>query len=202
MLKVWAQHLVERPEGDVGRHRDRPAGRAHRYRRAVGKNREAASLALNPNGLVPTMRRRTAITSGNPTRSSRYLAARHKSSLDAPDPRVRAHAEVDGLAARGDGAGDRAALHGWSARHRPSATWEGDRGEHGQDRRGGRILDDALGPTRLSPATPSPTATPIGIMIGASRAGGRAPSLQERRPLIRRDRLMAGLPTARRKRSP
>lgn len=58
-----------------------------------GKNREAAYLAMNPNGLVPTLEEEDGFTLWESNSIVRYLAARHKSSLEPADLRVRAQAQ-------------------------------------------------------------------------------------------------------------
>jgi glutathione S-transferase len=58
-----------------------------------GKNREAAYLAMNPNGLVPTIEEEDGYTLWESNSILRYLAAKHKSSLEPADLRQRAHAQ-------------------------------------------------------------------------------------------------------------
>jgi glutathione S-transferase len=58
-----------------------------------GKNREAAYLAKNPNGLVPTIEEEDGFTLWESNSIVRYLAARHKSSLEPADLRTRALAQ-------------------------------------------------------------------------------------------------------------
>ena len=58
-----------------------------------GKNREAAYLAKNPNGLVPTIEEEDGFTLWESNSIVRYLAAKHKNSLEPADLRVRAQAQ-------------------------------------------------------------------------------------------------------------
>ena len=58
-----------------------------------GKNREKPYLALNPNGLVPTIEEEDGYTLWESNSIVRYLAAKHKSSLEPADLRVRAQAQ-------------------------------------------------------------------------------------------------------------
>jgi glutathione S-transferase len=58
-----------------------------------GKNREAPYLAMNPNGLVPTIEEEDGHTLWESNSIVRYLAAKHKSSLEPADLKVRAQAQ-------------------------------------------------------------------------------------------------------------
>jgi glutathione S-transferase len=59
-----------------------------------GKNREAAYLAMNPNGLVPTLEEEDGFMLWESNSIVRYLAAKHKSSvLEPADLRTRANAD-------------------------------------------------------------------------------------------------------------
>jgi glutathione S-transferase len=58
-----------------------------------GKNRDPAYLAMNPNGLVPTLEEEDGFTLWESNSILRYLAAKHKSSLEPADLRVRAIAQ-------------------------------------------------------------------------------------------------------------
>jgi glutathione S-transferase len=58
-----------------------------------GKNREAAYLALNPNGLVPTIEEEDGYTLWESNSIVRYLAAKHGSSLEPADLRQRGTAQ-------------------------------------------------------------------------------------------------------------
>lgn len=58
-----------------------------------GKNREAPYLAMNPNGLVPTIEEEDGYTLWESNSIVRYLAAKHKSGLEPADLRVRAQAQ-------------------------------------------------------------------------------------------------------------
>jgi glutathione S-transferase len=58
-----------------------------------GKNREPAYLAMNPNGLVPTLEEEDGYLLWESNSVVRYLAAKHKSSvLEPADLRIRANA--------------------------------------------------------------------------------------------------------------
>jgi glutathione S-transferase len=58
-----------------------------------GKNRDKPYLALNPNGLVPTIEEEDGFTLWESNSIVRYLAAKHKSSLEPADLRTRAQAQ-------------------------------------------------------------------------------------------------------------
>jgi glutathione S-transferase len=58
-----------------------------------GKNREMPYIGMNPNGLVPTIEEEDGFTLWESNSIVRYLAARHKSSLEPADLRVRAQAQ-------------------------------------------------------------------------------------------------------------
>jgi glutathione S-transferase len=59
-----------------------------------GKNKEPAYLAMNPNGLVPTLEEEEdGFTLWESNSILRYLAAKYKSSLEPADLRVRAIAQ-------------------------------------------------------------------------------------------------------------
>ena len=60
---------------------------------SFGKNREKPYLAMNPNGLVPTIEEDDGFTLWESNSILRYLAAKHKSSLEPTDPRARAQAQ-------------------------------------------------------------------------------------------------------------
>jgi glutathione S-transferase len=58
-----------------------------------GKNREPAYLAMNPNGLVPTLEEEDGFLLWESNSIVRYLAAKHRSSvLEPADPHARARA--------------------------------------------------------------------------------------------------------------
>jgi glutathione S-transferase len=58
-----------------------------------GKNKEPAYLAMNPNGLVPTLEEEDGWLLWESNSIVRYLAAKHKAAvLEPADLRVRAHA--------------------------------------------------------------------------------------------------------------
>lgn len=58
-----------------------------------GKNREASYLAMNPNGLVPTIEEEDGYTLWESNSIVRYLAAKHKAGLEPADLRARALAQ-------------------------------------------------------------------------------------------------------------
>lgn len=58
-----------------------------------GKNREPDYLAINPNGLVPTLEEEDGFTLWESNTILRYLATRHGSFLEPVDLRVRAEAQ-------------------------------------------------------------------------------------------------------------
>jgi glutathione S-transferase len=58
-----------------------------------GKNREMPYIGMNPNGLVPTIEEEDGFTLWESNSIVRYLAAKHKSSLEPADLRVRAQAQ-------------------------------------------------------------------------------------------------------------
>jgi glutathione S-transferase len=58
-----------------------------------GKNKEPAYLAINPNGLVPTLEEEDGFTLWESNSILRYLTAKHESWLEPADLRVRAHAQ-------------------------------------------------------------------------------------------------------------
>jgi glutathione S-transferase len=60
---------------------------------AFGKNRDKPYLAMNPNGLVPTIEEEDGYTLWESNSIMRYLAAKHKSSLEPADLKVRAQAQ-------------------------------------------------------------------------------------------------------------
>ena len=57
-----------------------------------GRNKEPPYLAMNPNGLVPTLEEEDGFLLWESNTIVRYLAAQHKSSLEPADLRTRANA--------------------------------------------------------------------------------------------------------------
>ena len=55
-----------------------------------GKNREPAYLAMNPNGLVPTLEEEDGFLLWESNSIVRYLAAKHKGAIEPADPKTRA----------------------------------------------------------------------------------------------------------------
>ena len=69
---------------------------------AFGKNKEPAYLAMNPNGLVPTLEEEDGFVLWESNAIVRYLAATYGAGKLAPaDSRARARQQLDGLAAHG-----------------------------------------------------------------------------------------------------
>src|ERR1700732_1381104 len=92
MIKIWGRKTSSNVQkvmwavGEVGLPRERTdiAG-------PFGKNREAAYLAMNPNGLVPTLEEEDGFLLWESNSIVRYLAAKHKSAvLEPADLRARA----------------------------------------------------------------------------------------------------------------
>jgi glutathione S-transferase len=60
-----------------------------------GQNREPAYLAMNPNGLVPTLQEEDGFLLWESNSIVRYLAAKHRATvLEPADPHARAHASA------------------------------------------------------------------------------------------------------------
>lgn len=57
---------------------------------AFGKNREPAYLAMNPNGLIPTLEEEDGFLLWESNSIARYLAAKHRSAIEPADLRARA----------------------------------------------------------------------------------------------------------------
>ena len=58
---------------------------------AFGKNKEPAYLAMNPNGLVPTLEEEDGFLLWESNSVVRYLAAKHRAAvLEPADPKARA----------------------------------------------------------------------------------------------------------------
>ena len=55
-----------------------------------GKNKDAPYLAINPNGLVPTLEAEDGFTLWESNSVVRYLAAKHRSPIEPADPKARA----------------------------------------------------------------------------------------------------------------
>ena len=129
---------------------------------AFGKNREPPYLAINPNGLVPTLEEEDGFTLWESNSIVRYLAARHANrTLEPADLRTRALApQVDGLAALGDEPGADPGVLGTDPHPAGQARSGCDRRRQGQDRPRPRDCSTrSLPRPPISPATPSPTAT-------------------------------------------
>src|SRR3984885_9680457 len=92
MIKIWGRNTSSNVQkvmwaiGEMGLPHERiDVGGA------FGKNREAAYLAMNPNGLVPTLEEEDGFLLWESNSIVRYLAAKHKSAvLEPTDLRMRA----------------------------------------------------------------------------------------------------------------
>ena len=129
---------------------------------AFGKTKDPFYLAMNPNSLVPTLEEEDGFTLWESNSIVRYLAAKHGNrTLEPADLKLRAQrAEVDGLAALGDGAGDHAGVLGPDPHAAGEARPERDRRRQGEDHRRREDHGRAARQDRSSwPATISPTAT-------------------------------------------
>jgi glutathione S-transferase len=92
MIKIWGRNTSSNVQkvmwaiGEIGLPHERiDVGGA------FGKNREAAYLAMNPNGLVPTLEEEDGFLLWESNSIVRYLAAKHKSTvLEPADRRTRA----------------------------------------------------------------------------------------------------------------
>ena len=94
-----------------------------------GKNREPAYLAMNPNGLVPTLEEEDGFLLWESNTIVRYLAAKYKSTILEPaDLKMRALAQqMDGLATLGLRACDHAGVLGPDPHAAGKARSRGDR---------------------------------------------------------------------------
>ncbi len=132
MIKIWGRNTSSNVQkvmwavGEIGLPHERiDVGGA------FGKNREAAYLAMNPNGLVPTLEEEDGFLLWESNSIVRYLAAKHKSSgaRTGRSAHARACQQMDGLAAFRRGAGDYACVLG----HDPHAA---GKARSRRDRRG------------------------------------------------------------------
>jgi glutathione S-transferase len=91
MLKVWGRNTSSNVQkvmwalGEIGL----------KYERidiggAFGKNKEASYLAMNPNGLVPTLEEEDGFTLWESNSIVRYLAAKNSGIIEPTDPKARA----------------------------------------------------------------------------------------------------------------
>jgi glutathione S-transferase len=94
MIKIWGRKTSSNVQkvmwavGEIGLAHERIdiAG-------PFGKNREPAYLAMNPNGLVPTLEEEDGFLLWESNSIVRYLAAKHRAAvLEPADLRTRAHA--------------------------------------------------------------------------------------------------------------
>ncbi len=102
MIKIWGRKTSSNVQkvmwavGEIGLPHERiDVGGS------FGKNREAAYLAMNPNGLVPTLEEEDGFLLWESNSIVRYLAAKHKSTMLEPaDLRNTGPCQqMDGLAA-------------------------------------------------------------------------------------------------------
>ena len=97
MIKIWGRNTssnVQKAMWAVGE-----LGLAHEridVGGAFGKNKEAPYLAMNPNGLVPTLEEEDGFTLWESNSVVRYLAGKHDKAgtLEPKDPKVRARASM------------------------------------------------------------------------------------------------------------
>ena len=96
MIKIWGRNTSSNVQkvmwaiGEIGlEHQRIDVGGP------FGKNREAAYLAMNPNGLVPTLEEEDGFLLWESNSIVRYLAAKHRSTMLEPaDLRTRARANA------------------------------------------------------------------------------------------------------------
>jgi len=94
MLKVWGRNTSSNVQkvmwtlGEIGL----PCERID-IGGSFGKNREMPYLGMNPNGLVPTLEEEDGFLLWESNSIVRYLAAKHRSSLEPGDLRTRALAQ-------------------------------------------------------------------------------------------------------------
>jgi glutathione S-transferase len=91
MLKIWGRKTSSNVQkvmwalGEIGL----------KYERidiggTFGKNKDAPYLAINPNGLVPTLEEEDGFTLWESNSIVRYLAAKHRSAIEPAEPKARA----------------------------------------------------------------------------------------------------------------
>src|SRR5262245_2987235 len=94
MLKIWGRNTSSNVQkamwsvGEIGL----PCERID-IGGPFGKNREPAYLAMNPNGLVPTLQEEDGFLLWESNSIVRYLAAKHRSAIEPADLRTRALAQ-------------------------------------------------------------------------------------------------------------
>jgi glutathione S-transferase len=96
MIKIWGRSTSSNVQkvmwaiGEIGLEHERID-----IGGPFGKNREAAYLAMNPNGLVPTLEEEDGFLLWESNSIVRYLAAKHRSTMLEPaDLRTRARANA------------------------------------------------------------------------------------------------------------
>ena len=91
MLKVWGRNTSSNVQkvmwviGEIGLQYERTD-----IGGPFGKNKEFPYLAMNPNGLVPTLEEEDGFTLWESNSVVRYLAAKHRSTIEPADLKVRA----------------------------------------------------------------------------------------------------------------
>ena len=162
MIKVWGRNTSANVQkvmwavGEIGLPHERID-----IGGPFGKNREPAYLAMNPNGLVPTLEEDDGFLLWESNAIVRYLAAKHRAGvLEPADLRgqARANAWMDWQLSVLR-TGDHAMFH----RSRPHAAGKtqprGHRGIAKRKRRRRSLFSTPSWPrARSSPETPSPTA--------------------------------------------
>src|SRR5215472_3070300 len=116
---------------------------------AFGKNKEPAYLAMNPNGLVPTLEE-DGFLLWESNSIVRYLAAKYGAGkLEPADAHSRARQQLDGLAAHGRASAAHAGVLGAHPHAAGEARSRGDRGRQGQVHRGDDDSRRAAGQDRV-----------------------------------------------------
>ena len=129
---------------------------------AFGKNREPPYLAMNPNGLVPTLEEDDGFLLWESNSIVRYLAGKHEEWRVGAEgcQAARTRQPVDGLAIVGGRARDHAGVLGPDPHAGGKARRGRDQGLAGQDHRRDENPRRATGKDRISsPARRFPTAT-------------------------------------------
>ena len=99
MIKIWGRNSSSNVQKAMsGRRRTQARPSAHRCRRCVGKNEEPAYLAINPNGLVPTLEEEDGFLLWESNSIVRHLAGKHDKSgaLEPKDAKQGAHLRASG----------------------------------------------------------------------------------------------------------
>ena len=163
MIKIWGRNTSSNVQkvmwavGEIGLPHERID-----IGGPFGKNREPAYLAMNPNGLVPTLEEEDGFLLWESNSIVRYLAAKHRAGrLEPADLHARARAsdwmdwQLSVLRT-----GDHAGFWGLDPHAAGKARSRGDRSRQEEDDRGDDHAGRAARQDRaISPATHSPTAT-------------------------------------------